>query len=120
MDSWGPDGHAGSRHLPGSGGRLPPAGDVWPEETGLDLFGNHAAYPLGVALATALFGIATFLYTRFTFVLDVVVGSVLVAVQFFVTTFGDSSARDRATAAVVAGAVVVAVGVLLDAVGATA
>jgi hypothetical protein len=91
--------------------------DVWPEETGFDLFGNDDAYPFGVALATALLGIATFLYTRFTFVLAVVVGSLLLAAQFLVTMFDNSSARDHATAALVAGAVVIAVGVLLDAVG---
>jgi hypothetical protein len=91
--------------------------DLWPEDQSLDPFGNFSGYVFGVALATALFGIAAFIYTGFSFILSVVVLSLLLAAQFLVTSFEDPSADDRATAALVAGALAVIVGVFLDAFG---
>jgi hypothetical protein len=91
--------------------------DVWPEDTSLDPFGDFSGYGFGVALATALFGIAAFVYTRFSFILAVVVLSLLLAAQFVVTGFDNPSGDDSATAALVAGALVVIVGVFLDAFG---
>jgi hypothetical protein len=91
--------------------------DVWPEHTAFEPFGNAGGYPFGVALATALFGIAAFIYTRFSFILSVVVASLLLAAQFLVASFEGASAEDHAVAALVAGALVVIVGVFLDAFG---
>jgi hypothetical protein len=91
--------------------------DVWPEDQSLDPFGDFSGYVFGVALATALFGIAAFIYTGFSFVLSVVVLALLLAAQFLVTSFDNPSADDRAAAALVAGASAVIVGVFLDAFG---
>jgi hypothetical protein len=91
--------------------------DVWPENQSINPFGDFSGYVFGVALATALFGIAAFVYTRFPFILSVVVLSLLLAAQFLVTSFEDATADDRATAALVAGALAVVVGVFLDAFG---
>jgi hypothetical protein len=91
--------------------------DLWPEDQSLDPFGNFSGYVFGVALATALFGIAAFIYTGFSFILSVVVLSLLLAAQFLMTSFEDPSADDRATAALVAGAAALIVGVFLDAFG---
>jgi hypothetical protein len=91
--------------------------DVWPQDSSFDPFGDFSGYALGVALATALFGIAAYVYTRFTFILSVVVLSLLLAAQFVVTGFDNPSGNDRAAAALVSGALVAIVGVFLDAFG---
>ncbi|CAN5231874.1 hypothetical protein BH18ACT12_BH18ACT12_15650 [soil metagenome] len=91
--------------------------DVWPEDTSFDPFDDFSGYAFGVALATALFGIAAFVYTRFSFILSLVVLSLLLAAQFVVTGFDNPSGDDSATAALVSGALVVIVGVFLDAFG---
>jgi len=91
--------------------------DVWPEDQSLDPFGNFSGYVFGVALATALFGIAAFSYTRFSFILSIVVLSLLLAAQFLETGFENPGGDDSATAALIAGALVVIVGVFLDAFG---
>jgi len=91
--------------------------DVWPEETSLDPFADFSGWVFGVAVATVIFGIAAFVYTRFSFILSAVVLSFLLAAQFLVSGFDNPSADDRATAALVAGAAAVIVGVFLDAFG---
>lgn len=91
---------------------------VWPDELSFDPFADFSGYPFGVAVATALVGIGAFLVTRFPFILFVVVASLLLAAQFLVAAFETSpSGEDRATAALVAGALIVIVGVFLDAFG---
>jgi hypothetical protein len=91
--------------------------DVWPEDSSFDPFGDFSGSAFGVALATAVFGIAVFIYTRFSFILSVVVLSLLLAAQFVVTGFDNPSGDDSATAALVSGALAVIVGVFLDAFG---
>jgi hypothetical protein len=90
---------------------------VWPEHLG-NPFDEFSGYAFGVALATAAAGLAAFALTRFSFILAVVVGAILVASQFLPAAFERSpSADDRATMALVAGSMLVIAGVFLDAFG---
>lgn len=91
--------------------------DVWPEDPLADPLEEFSGYPFGIALATAFVGIAACVLTRFSFLLFVVVAAILVASQLLVPTFDSASSEDRATAALVAGALLVIVGVFLDAFG---
>jgi len=92
--------------------------DLWPDDQSLTGFDEFSGYAFGVALATALFGLGTYAITGFTFILAVVVGALMVAVQFLVAALIDTpTAEDRATAALIAGAVAVILGIFLDAFG---
>jgi hypothetical protein len=92
--------------------------DVWPDDPFFDPFQDFSSYPFGVAVATAIFGIAVFMLARFPFIFFVVVSALLVASQFLVPAFDSPpSGDDRATTALVAGALIVIVGVSLDALG---
>jgi hypothetical protein len=87
--------------------------DLWTDDPLQDY-----GYPFGIAVVTAIFGLAAFLLTRFPFIFFIVVGALLVASQFLVPAFeSPASAEDRATTALVAGALIVIVGVFLDAFG---
>jgi hypothetical protein len=90
----------------------------WPEDAFFDPLQNFSAYPFGVAVATAFVGLVAFAITRFTFILAIVVGAILVAAQLLTPAFESSpSGEKRATMALVAGALVVIAGVFLDAFG---
>jgi hypothetical protein len=92
--------------------------DVWPDDPSFDPSRDFRGYPFGVAVATAIFGIAIFMLVRFPFIFFVVVSALLVASQFLVPVFeSPPSGNDRATTALVAGALIVIVGVFLDAFG---
>jgi hypothetical protein len=92
--------------------------EVWPDDPLFDPLGNFSAYPFGVAVATALVGFAAFAVTRFSFILAIVVGAILVASQLLTPAFDSSpSGESRATMALVAGALLVIAGVFLDAFG---
>jgi hypothetical protein len=91
--------------------------DVWPDDPFFDPLENFSGYAFGIAVATALVGIAAFMVTRFSFIFFVVVAAVLIASQLLVPAFDDPSSEDRATTALVAGALVVVLGVFLDAFG---
>jgi hypothetical protein len=91
--------------------------DVWPDDPFFDPLENFSGYAFGIAVATALVGIAAFLVTRFSFIFFVVVAAVLIASQLLVPAFDSPSSEDRATTALVAGALVVVLGVFLDAFG---
>ena len=92
--------------------------DLWPDDQSLTGFDEFSGYAFGVALATALFGLGAYALTEFTFILAVVVGALLLAVQFLVAAVSDApTGEDRATAALIAGAVAVIAGIFLDAFG---
>jgi hypothetical protein len=92
--------------------------DVWPDDPSFDPFQDFSSYPFGIAVVTAIFGLAAFMLTRFSFIFFVIVAALLLASQFLVPVFESPPSGDhRATTALVAGALVVIVGVFLDAFG---
>jgi hypothetical protein len=92
--------------------------DVWPDDPFFDPFEDFSAYPFAIAVVTAIFGLGAFVLTRFSFIFFVVVAALLLASQFLVPVFDSPpSGEHRATTALVAGALVVIVGVFLDAFG---
>jgi hypothetical protein len=89
---------------------------VWPERLG-DPFDHFSGYTLAVAGVTALAALVAFALTRFSFLFALLVGSVLVGSQILAAVNESPSGDDRATAALIAGALIVIVGVFLDAFG---
>ncbi|SRR5712692_1421892 len=89
--------------------------DVWSSDMPLTDFNGYA---VAVAIATAAAGLIAYFLTQFSFLFSTVVAALLVTAQFLALA-GDSSANgdDRATAALVTGALVVVAGVFLDAFG---
>jgi hypothetical protein len=90
--------------------------DVWPENFS-NPFQDFSGYAFGVALVTAAAGLVAVAVTRFSFIFAVVVGAILWASQNVVAAFESPSADDRATSALVAGSLLVILGVFLDAFG---
>jgi hypothetical protein len=92
--------------------------DVWPDDPFFRPFTDFSGYWFGVALATVAVGLIAFAWTRFTFVLGVALGFFVVAAQLFVPCYEDSpGGGDRATMALVVGALLVIVGIFLDVFG---
>lgn len=92
--------------------------DVWPDDPFSEPFDDFSGYYLAVALATAVVGLVAFAITAFPFLLAVVITAILIGSQLLVPGFEDSpSADDRATMALVIGAVLAIGGVFLDAFG---
>jgi hypothetical protein len=89
---------------------------VWPSHID-DPFGDFSGYTLVVAGLTALSALVAFALTRFSFLFALFVASILVCSQLLAAADGSPSGADRATAALVAGALMVIVGVFLDAFG---
>ena len=89
---------------------------VWPEHLG-DPFDHFSGYTLAVAGITALAALVAFALTRFSFLFALLVGSVLVGSQILAAVNESPSGDDRATAALIGGALIVIVGVFLDAFG---
>ena len=89
---------------------------VWPKHPGdpLETFSGHT---LAVAGVTALAALAAFALTRFAFLFALFVASILLGAQILVAANGSPSGDDRASAALIAGALVVIAGVFLDAFG---
>ncbi len=87
---------------------------VWPEHLNHP-FSGFSGYTFGVALVTAVAGLVAVALTRFSFIFAVVVGAILAASQLLVAAFESPSADDRATMALVAGSLLVIVGVFMDA-----
>jgi hypothetical protein len=89
---------------------------LWPNHLD-DPFADFSGYSLAVAGVTALAALAAFALTRFAFVFVLFVASILVGSQIVVAANGSPSGDDRANAALIAGALIVIVGVFLDAFG---
>jgi hypothetical protein len=89
--------------------------DVWSSDMPLTDFNGCA---VAVAIITAIAGLIAYWLTRFSFLFFTVVTAILVTAQFLAVA-GDSSTSgdDRATAALVAGGLVLIAGVFLDAFG---
>jgi hypothetical protein len=91
--------------------------DVWPDDLG-DPLTNFSGWSFGVALATAAAGLIAFWLTRFSFLFAIVVGSILVGSQFLPAAYESGlTGHDRATTALVTGALLVIAGVFLDVFG---
>jgi hypothetical protein len=91
--------------------------DVWPDDPSFDPFSDFSSYAFGIAIVTAIFGLAAYMLTRFPFIFFIVVSAILLASQFLVPVFESPGGEHHATTALVAGALVVIVGVFLDAFG---
>ena len=89
---------------------------VWPEHLG-NPFEDFSGYTLAVAGITALAALVAFALTRFSFLFALFVGSILVGSQIVAAANDSPSGDHRATAALIAGALIVIVGVFLDAFG---
>ncbi len=92
--------------------------DVWPNDPFFSPFDEFDGYTFGVGLATAAVGYAVWWLTRFSFVLGVANGAILVSAQLLTPCIDESPSGDkRAATALVIGAVLVVAGVFLDAFG---
>jgi hypothetical protein len=91
---------------------------VWPSDTFFDPFDEFSGYAFGVALATAVVGVAAFALTRFSFLFAVVATAILAASQLLAPAFeSPPSGEDRATTALLFGSLIVVVGIFMDAFG---
>jgi hypothetical protein len=72
---------------------------------------------VAVAIVTALAGLIAYWLTRFSFLFFTVVTAILVTAQFLAVADDSTSGHNRATAALVAGGLLVIVGIFLDAFG---
>ncbi|MDX6388457.1 MAG: hypothetical protein QOD85_2259 [Gaiellaceae bacterium] len=89
--------------------------DAWSTEFPFTRFNGCA---VGIAVATAAAGLVAFRLTGFPFLFFTVVAAGIVVAQFLVTWDNEPpSNRDRATAALVAGSLLVVAGIFLDAFG---
>ena len=91
---------------------------VWPNDPFFEPFNDFSGYWVGVAAATVVVGLIAFALTRFPFIFGVSIGVLIVATQLFVPVFDESPSSDeRTTMALVVGALLVVIGVFLDAFG---
>lgn len=89
--------------------------DAWSSELPFTSFNGSA---VGIAIATALAALVAFRLTGFPFLFFTVVAAGIVLAQFLVTWDNEPPTnRDRATAALVAGSLLVVAGIFLDAFG---
>jgi hypothetical protein len=89
--------------------------DVWPDDPFFRPFQDFSGYWLGVALATTLAGLVAFAVTGFPFLLALVVAALLIGSQLLVPAFeAGPSADDRATMALVVGALLAVGAIFLD------
>jgi hypothetical protein len=86
--------------------------DAWSTEMPLTDFNRSA---VAVGIVTAIAGLIAYWLTRFSFLLVTVVTAILVTAQFLAVARDSTSGQDRAAAALVAGGLLVIVGVFLDA-----
>jgi hypothetical protein len=91
---------------------------VWPKDPFFEPLDDFSGWTFGVGVATALVGVLAWWLTRFSFVLAVAVGAILVSAQLLTPCFDESPSGDeRAATALVIGAVLFVVGVFLDVFG---
>jgi hypothetical protein len=91
---------------------------VWPERPFFEPLEQFSGYTLAVGLATAVIGLAAWWLTRFSFVLAVANGAILVSAQLLTPCFDESpSGGERAAMALVIGAVLFVIGVFVDVFG---
>lgn len=92
--------------------------DVWPSNSLFEPFEEFSGWTFAVGLATALVGLVAWWLTRFSFVLAVAIGAILVSAQLLTPCIDESPSGDeRAATALVIGAVLVVIGVFVDAFG---
>jgi hypothetical protein len=92
--------------------------DVWPSGPFFEPLEDFSGWTLGVGLATALVGLLAWWLTRFSFVLAVAIGAILVSAQLLTPCFDESPSGDkRAATALVIGSILFVVGVFLDVFG---
>ena len=92
--------------------------DVWPSDPFFEPLDEFSGWTLGVGLATALVGLVAWWLTRFSFVLAVAIGAILVSTQLLTPCFDESPSADvRAATALVSGAILFVVGVFVDVFG---
>lgn len=89
---------------------------VWPKDLGYP-FADFSGYTLAVAGVTALAALAAYALTRFPFLFALFVSTILLGAQIVAAANGSPSGENRATSALIAGALVVIAGVFLDAFG---
>jgi hypothetical protein len=91
---------------------------VWPDDPFFEPFQEFSGYAFAVGLATALVGLGVWWRTRFSFVLAVASGAILVSAQLLTPWLHESpSGGERAAAALVIGAILFVVGVFVDVLG---
>jgi hypothetical protein len=88
--------------------------DAWSTDMPFTGFNRGA---VAVAIVTALAGLIAYWLTRFSFLFFTVVTAILVTAQFLAVADDSTSGHNRATAALVAGGLLVIVGIFLDAFG---
>jgi hypothetical protein len=92
--------------------------DIWPTDPFFQPLDEFSGYTFGVGLATAALGYIVWWLTRFSFVLGVANGAILVSAQLLTPCFDEGPSGDnRAATGLVIGAALVIVGVFLDAFG---
>jgi hypothetical protein len=92
--------------------------DVWPQAPFFRFFDDFSGYPVGVGLATAAVALVAFVPTRFSFILGVAVAAFLISSQLLTPAFESSpTGDDRTTMALIVGALLVIIGVFIDAFG---
>lgn len=92
--------------------------DVWPSGPIFEPLEQFSGWSLSVGLATALVGLVGWWLTRFSFVLAVAIGAILVSAQLLTPCIDESPSGDeRAATALVIGAALVVIGVFVDAFG---
>jgi hypothetical protein len=92
--------------------------DVWPSKPFFEPFEDFSGWTFGVGLATALVGLLAWWVTRFSFVLAVAIGAILISSQLLAPCFDESPSGDeRAAMALVIGAILFVIGVFVDAFG---
>jgi hypothetical protein len=91
---------------------------VWPNGPFFQPLEDFSGYTFGVGVATALVGVLAWWLTRFSFVLAVANGAILVSAQLLTPCFDESpSGGERAATALAIGAVLFVIGVFIDVFG---
>jgi hypothetical protein len=88
--------------------------DAWSSDMPLTDFNRSA---VAVGIVTAIAGLIAYWLTRFSFLFFTVVAAILVTAQFLAVARDSASGNDRATAALLAGGLLVIAGIFLDAFG---